>query len=619
VTTNEIPREPKSVKNTILNLNSFMFDVFAYSGDELIENVPYMYHSLGLLEEFNIDTRNIVNFLKRLQTYYHTNPYHNFMHAMDVTQFVYSCLCIDKIAGMFTPLEKLCLIFAAPCHDVDHPGLNNNYQINAKTPLALIYNDISVLENHHCCIAFRILREKDCNIVENLDPEDYKEFRKTAITTILATDMAQHFEILTKFQTRIQTGPLSKESKDDKQQLMNIILKCADVSNAVRPFSVAKRWAHMLIDEFLCQGDKEKELGLTVSPLMDRETMDKAQMQVNFIDYIAGPLYKTFLQFVPSLSNLSNSIQTNRMYWSTLLEKQKEEADDKESALEQTSTSNRENSPVAEEIIPILSVDEQDLDPIAKIKGFNILVIESNPADQAVVNLLKKNGYETVSSSSVSEALQLLKSEEAPKFDVAILDFATKGMNPIEFATEVRQFEANTKHYTAILGLLHSSSADGLQEVENIDVVLTKPTTAQKLLRSSEKCIVTSLNYAESVDIKLAVEQIGGDPDFLDELIVELVKDSKEKVGEMRGYIDNNDWPNLNLQSHSVKGASAQLACKPLCFSAFIVERSAKTHLEKKYGEEFENLNDSLELLEKRVAELDAFVSLMMASKQQQQ
>ena len=38
------------------------------------------------------------------------------------------------------------------------------FQINARTELALRYNDISPLENHHCAVAFEILEK-----VEELD------------------------------------------------------------------------------------------------------------------------------------------------------------------------------------------------------------------------------------------------------------------------------------------------------------------------------------------------------------------------------------------------------------------------------------------------------------------
>ena len=49
------------------------------------------------------------------------------------------------------------LLVSTLVHDVDHNGLNNNFHINSQSPLALLYNDISVLENHHCSYATKLL------------------------------------------------------------------------------------------------------------------------------------------------------------------------------------------------------------------------------------------------------------------------------------------------------------------------------------------------------------------------------------------------------------------------------------------------------------------------------
>lgn len=37
---------------------------------------------------------------------------------------------------------------------------------------------------------------QDNNIIENLDKDQYKLFRKTTINNILATDMSRHFKIV---------------------------------------------------------------------------------------------------------------------------------------------------------------------------------------------------------------------------------------------------------------------------------------------------------------------------------------------------------------------------------------------------------------------------------------
>ena len=55
--------------------------------------------------------------------------------------------------------EILSLLVAALCHDVDHPGHSNAFEVNANTHLAMVHNNLSVLENHHAYMTFVILSD----------------------------------------------------------------------------------------------------------------------------------------------------------------------------------------------------------------------------------------------------------------------------------------------------------------------------------------------------------------------------------------------------------------------------------------------------------------------------
>jgi 3'5'-cyclic nucleotide phosphodiesterase len=48
-------------------------------------------------------------------------------------------------------------LLAAFCHDIDHTGMNNAFEINAKSDLALLHSDDSVLEKHHAHMTFKLL------------------------------------------------------------------------------------------------------------------------------------------------------------------------------------------------------------------------------------------------------------------------------------------------------------------------------------------------------------------------------------------------------------------------------------------------------------------------------
>jgi hypothetical protein len=54
-------------------------------------------------------------------------------------------------------LEIFVLLLAALCHDVDHPGLNNAFLSASNDPLAIRYNDLSVLESHHASTTIKTI------------------------------------------------------------------------------------------------------------------------------------------------------------------------------------------------------------------------------------------------------------------------------------------------------------------------------------------------------------------------------------------------------------------------------------------------------------------------------
>lgn len=96
-----------------------------------------------------------IQFAKVVRKNYLDMPFHNFYHAVDCLQSVFCLLVTYGAEHCLTPVERFSILIAALCHDIRHPGLNNTYQVNAQTPLALLYNDQAVLEHHHCASTFR--------------------------------------------------------------------------------------------------------------------------------------------------------------------------------------------------------------------------------------------------------------------------------------------------------------------------------------------------------------------------------------------------------------------------------------------------------------------------------
>lgn len=64
----------------------------------------------------------------------------------------------------------------------------------------MLYNDQTVLENHHAALGFKLsLSDDRVNIFKTLDRDTYKLIRQSVIDMVLATDMSKHFIHVNKF------------------------------------------------------------------------------------------------------------------------------------------------------------------------------------------------------------------------------------------------------------------------------------------------------------------------------------------------------------------------------------------------------------------------------------
>ena len=59
------------------------------------------------------------------------------------------------------------------------------------------------------------------------------------------------------------------------------MVHCADLSNPTKPLDIYRRWVSLIMEEFFQQGDREREQGLDVSPMCDRQnaTIEKSQVR----------------------------------------------------------------------------------------------------------------------------------------------------------------------------------------------------------------------------------------------------------------------------------------------------------------------------------------------------
>jgi cAMP-specific phosphodiesterase 4 len=103
---------------------------------------------------------------------------------------------------------------------------------------------------------------------------------------VIATDMSKHMSLLADLKTMVETkkvagsGVLLLDNYVDRIQVLQNMVHCADLSNPTKPREIYVNWVDRIMEEFFQQGDKEREQGLDISPMCDRENATIAKSQV---------------------------------------------------------------------------------------------------------------------------------------------------------------------------------------------------------------------------------------------------------------------------------------------------------------------------------------------------
>ncbi|XP_040842218.1 cAMP-specific 3',5'-cyclic phosphodiesterase 4A isoform X2 [Ochotona curzoniae] len=309
------------------NLSKWGLNIFCvsdYAGGRSLSCVMYtIFQERDLLKKFRIPVDTMVTYVRTLEDHYHKDvAYHNSLHAADVLQSTHVLLATPALDAVFTDLEILAALFAAAIHDVDHPGVSNQFLINTNSELALMYNDESVLENHHLAVGFKLLQEDNCDIFQNLSKRQRQSLRKMVIDMVLATDMSKHMTLLADLKTMVETkkvtssGVLLLDNYADRIQVLRNMVHCADLSNPTKPLELYRQWTDRIMAEFFQQGDRERERGMEISPMCDKHTASVEKSQVGFIDYIVHPLWETWADLVhPDAQEILDTLEDNRSWY----------------------------------------------------------------------------------------------------------------------------------------------------------------------------------------------------------------------------------------------------------------------------------------------------------------
>eukprot|EP00057_Strongylocentrotus_purpuratus_P009454 XP_011663928.1 PREDICTED: uncharacterized protein LOC589178 isoform X1 [Strongylocentrotus purpuratus] len=319
-----------------------IFEISELSENQVLSQVAYrLFTDAGIFETFRISLPEFMNYFRALECGYRHKPYHNRIHAADVLHGCYymstqqipgftqvnpedldpmgrqdddpdsfhtptvtprASISSDSsygiLAGNLPALELMALYTAAAMHDYDHPGRTNAFLVATSASQAILYNDRSVLENHHAAASWSLFLSKpEYNFLSSLDIAEFKRFRFLVVEYILATDLKRHFDFLVEFNSKVNdvdAPGINWAVESDRLLVCQMCIKLADISGPTKIKDLHCNWTYRISEEFYEQGDDERNLGLTVSPYMDRNAPQLAKLQEGFINHLVAPLCNAY-------------------------------------------------------------------------------------------------------------------------------------------------------------------------------------------------------------------------------------------------------------------------------------------------------------------------------------
>lgn len=287
------------ITNILSNIHNFDITESNETNDKIIDDICYY-----LSDYLCLDKQKFNNFICLLKKCYKDNKYHNFNHAVDAT--ISLLFLIDQTKLEFTNIEISALIISMLSHDIGHFERTGNFIKNFIPEMVEEYGESSTLESYHFHNAKKIIIQSE--LLSGIDFYDKLDFFSLLKNLILATDPNTNKDFLINF------------SPSNRIEILQLLVKCADIGSVFKNFDIHKKWALKLINEFYHEGDimKNEYPAYQILPIFNRDYQHLIPNQQNeFFLFCVFPLFTILDQFFKN-NKIIDFIKDNRNEWLNL-------------------------------------------------------------------------------------------------------------------------------------------------------------------------------------------------------------------------------------------------------------------------------------------------------------
>uniref|UniRef100_A0A8D2NBV5 Phosphodiesterase n=1 Tax=Zonotrichia albicollis TaxID=44394 RepID=A0A8D2NBV5_ZONAL len=295
------------------NFASFTYTPRSLPEDDTSMAILSMLQDMNFINTYKMDRQTLTRFCLMVKKGYRDPPYHNWMHAFSVSHFCYLLYKNLELVNYLEDIEIFALFISCMCHDLDHRGTNNSFQVAS-------VSRAQSRDGHHFAQAIAILNSQGCNIFDHFSRKDYQRMLDLMRDIILATDLAHHLRIFKDLQKMAEVGYDSK-NKQHRSLLLCLLMTSCDLSDQTKGWKTTRKIAELIYKEFFSQGDLEKAMGNSPLEMMDREKAYIPELQISFMEHIAMPIYKLLQDLFPKAAELYERVASNREQWTKVSHK----------------------------------------------------------------------------------------------------------------------------------------------------------------------------------------------------------------------------------------------------------------------------------------------------------
>ena len=236
-------------------------------------------------------------------------------------------------------------------------------------------------------------------------------------------------------------------------------------------------------------------------------------------------------------------------------------------------------------------ITTQTLEESAGGVALNILLAEDNEVNQKLAKrLLEKRGHHVAVVKNGSEALEAIRAEP---YDLVLMDVHMPEMDGLEATRQLRAEEMETGLHQVVIAMTALVMKGDRERclAAGMDGYLPKPLRSQELdevlerYAASKAAKVSGTEAAmgmpltggqKAIDGRDLLDRVGGDREFLAELLDTFRADHKKQLNAMKLALEKRDTEELTRAAHSLKGALSNLAAPTAAGLAAEIERAGR-------------------------------------------